>query len=77
MYRGKGCCCAAAAAASRCKRHENRSQRNALAVHYARAGPWETRDRRKQSAPRCGTRDDDDDDDVYAAALQKEKQPCV
>lgn len=24
-----------------------------------------------------GTRDDDDDDDVYAAALQKEKQPCV
>lgn len=23
-----------------------------------------------------GTRDDDDDD-VYAAALQKEKQPCV
>ncbi len=24
-----------------------------------------------------GTRDDDDDNDVYAAALQKEKQPCV
>lgn len=47
---------AAAAAASRCKRHENRSQRNALAVHYARAGPWETRDRRKQSAPRWNSR---------------------
>lgn len=35
---------------ARCKR--NRSTRNALAVHYARAGPWEARDRRKQSAPR-------------------------